>query len=73
MTEISFNFQSKNTQTQQKPSGHKVRQGETLYSIAKSMGVSVEELKRANGLNDNNISIGQILTMPSNTSKQTGN
>lgn len=37
------------------------------------MGVSVEELKRANGLNDNNISIGQILTMPSNTSKQTGN
>lgn len=73
LTEISFNFQSKNTQIQQKPSGHKVREGETLYSIAKSMGVSVNDLKQANGLTDNNLSIGQILRMPAKTSKSGNN
>lgn len=60
MTEINFNFNI----TQQQPKGHKVKAGETLYSIAKSMGVSVDELKKANGLKDNSLSIGQILRMP---------
>lgn len=63
MSEISFNF--KNPALQQKTHGHKVKSGETLYSIAKSAGVSVEDLKKANGLKDNSLSIGQILTIPS--------
>ncbi len=67
--EISF-FANKSVQSEQNPKGHKVKAGETLYSIAKSMGVSVEELKKANGIKDNNISIGQILRIPtSKTSK----
>ena len=47
---------------------YKVKSGETLFSIAKAMGVSVEDLKKANGLKDNALSIGQILTVPSKTS-----
>lgn len=63
MTEINFNFKSQSPQ--QKPEGHKVKAGETLYSIAKTAGISVEDLKRANNLEGNTLSIGQILTIPS--------
>ena len=38
-----------------------VRSGDTLYSISRRYGVSVDELKRANALEDNIISIGQEL------------
>ena len=44
-------------------SSHKVSKGDTLYSIAKKYGISVESLKTANHLNDNTISIGQILVI----------
>lgn len=67
VTEINFNFNI--SASPQKPKGHKVKAGETLYSIAKSMGVSVEDLKKANGLKGNTLSIGQILTIPSGTSE----
>lgn len=72
MNEINFNFHSTANQ-QQNPKGHKVKDGETLYSIAKSLGVSVEELKKANGLKGNTLSIGQILTIPSKASIQNNN
>ena len=38
-----------------------VKQGDTLYSIAKRYNLSVEQLKQNNRLNGNTISIGQIL------------
>lgn len=38
-----------------------VKNGDTLYSIATSYGISVEELKRANNLTSNNLYIGQEL------------
>ena len=65
MSEINFNFSI----IPQQNGGHKVKAGETLYSIAKSMGVSVEELKKANGLKGNTLSIGQILRAPSASSQ----
>lgn len=55
------------------PQDHKVKAGETLYSIAKSMGVSVDELKKANGLKDNSLSIGQILRKPSSSPNNQNN
>lgn len=67
MNEIGLYFSGAQPQQQ---NGHKVKAGETLYSIAKSMGVSVEELKKANGLKDNSLSIGQILRTPSSSSAQ---
>ena len=40
---------------------YKVKKGDTLYSIAKSVGLSVETLKALNQLEDNNIKIDQVL------------
>lgn len=42
---------------------HKVRNGETLSTIARKYGVSVKQLKRANGLRNNNIRAGRYLNI----------
>ena len=36
-----------------------VEKGDTLYKISRMFNISIDELKRINNLNDNNISIGQ--------------
>ncbi len=46
---------------------HKVISGDTLYSIAKKYGVSVDDLKARNNLKTNTISLGQILYLPTKT------
>lgn len=48
---------------------HKVAPKETMYSIARTYGISVEDLKKWNNITDNNISIGQELVVK----KPTGN
>lgn len=41
---------------------HKVQKGETLYSIAKSRGLTVDQLRKINRLGkNNNIKVGQVL------------
>lgn len=55
-----------------KPQGkvHQVKKDETLYSIAKQYGVSVEELRKYNKIGkDNLIDIGQSLKIPPQKSK----
>lgn len=42
---------------------HTVRKGDTLYSIAKRYNTTVENIKKTNGLDSNNISIGQVLNI----------
>lgn len=43
---------------------HKVAAGETLYSLSKKYGVTVNQIKRANGLTDDNLRRGQVLKLP---------
>lgn len=43
---------------------HKVRKGETLSTIARKYGVTVKQLKSANNLKGDNISVGQRLSIP---------
>lgn len=44
---------------------HKVAPGETVYRIAKTYGISVEELSEANGIDDpRSLSVGQVLIIP---------
>lgn len=67
----------KKTQTQAKPQNHQIKQGESLSSISKKYGVTVEQLKKANGMTSDNIRAGQTLSIPAkgssaNTSKSTG-
>lgn len=38
-----------------------VKKGDTLYSISRAHGISVEDLKRHNNLRTNNLAIGQLL------------
>lgn len=44
---------------------HKVVQGETLYAISRKYNVSPDEIRRANNLSDNTISVGQELIIRS--------
>jgi len=41
-----------------------VQKGDSLYSIARKLGTTVNELKSLNNLTSNNLSIGQILKIP---------
>jgi murein DD-endopeptidase MepM/ murein hydrolase activator NlpD len=46
---------------------HVVERGETLWRISKAYGVSVTEIKEANGLRDSTILVGQKLFIPGAT------
>lgn len=46
---------------------HTMQKGETLYRLSKMYGVTVDEIKAANGLTDNAVSIGQKLKIPAPT------
>ena len=44
-----------------------VKSGDTLYGISNQYGVSVMDIMRVNNLNNNNLIVGQVLKIPSNT------
>lgn len=50
-----------------------VKSGDSLWSIAKKYGITVDELKAANNLSNNLLSIGQILRIPVEEEEQSGN
>ena len=49
-----------------------VKRGDSLYSIANKYGISVENLKNANGISGNLINVGQQLIIPSNNGTSPG-
>ncbi|MEN6616508.1 MAG: NlpC/P60 family protein [Syntrophorhabdus sp.] len=48
---------------------YKVKQGDSLKSISKKTGLSVNQLKSMNGLNSNKLSIGQNLVVKNDTDR----
>lgn len=46
-----------------------VQKGDNLYSIARKYNITVDEIKRLNNLSSNNLSIGQVLKISKNDSK----
>ena len=71
--------QAKNSRTNNKSkkasTTHKVQSGENLWRIANKYGVSVDEVKAANGMKNDKLSIGQELKIPSKAApaKKSGN
>lgn len=51
------------------PSSHKIKSGETLSSISKKYGVSVAELKAANGMKSDALRAGATLKIPAKSAK----
>jgi len=49
--------------TSSAPKTYRVRQGDTLFSIARQFSITVDELKRLNGLSSDRIKIGDQLTV----------
>ena len=47
-----------------------VKSGDSLWSIAKKFGITVDELKKANNLKSNLLSINQVLTIPKGSSTE---
>ena len=56
----------------QKANTYVVKKGDSLYSIANSLGISVESLKNANGISGNLINVGQVLKVPTSSDKAPG-
>lgn len=54
---------SPDIETDKKPVEHKVKAGDTLFSIARHYQISVSELKRLNNLSTDQISPGQLLKL----------
>lgn len=50
----------------QKYQNYMIVKGDNLYDLARKFNTSVEQLKLLNNLNNNNLSIGQILKVPKN-------
>ena len=48
-----------------------VKSGDTLYKIANLFGITVDELKKANNLTSNLLSIGQRLFIPKTSTYET--
>jgi LysM repeat protein len=49
---------------------YEVRSGDSLWSIARMHGLTVTELRRANGIRGSRIDPGQTLTIPASTSRK---
>ncbi len=47
---------------------HKIKNGESLSSISKKYGVSIADLKKANGMTNDNLSAGKTLKIPAKSS-----
>ncbi len=61
---------AKPAKTTSKKTSYVVRKGDVLSDIAIEMGVSVEELKKANKLSSDNIKVGQRLVAPKEASSK---
>ncbi len=51
------------------PGSYKVQKGDTLYDIARRFGVSISDLRRANGLRTSRIYPGDVLRIPTSQAK----
>lgn len=54
------------------PTTHKIKSGESLSTIARKHGVTVDQLRKANNLKGDNIRAGETLKVPSKSTSYKG-
>lgn len=57
---------AKSVETVSNVSTHEVVKGDTMYSLSKRYNVSIEELKKLNGMRSTDLKLGQLLIIKSN-------
>ena len=70
ITPVYATKQTKTRRTAQIRSNYKVRRGDTLWDIASRYKVSVNTLKRANGIYSSRLKVGQKLYIPDNSARR---
>lgn len=60
-------------QANNKPTEHEIKSGESLTTIARKHGVTIEELKKANNLKDDKIRAGESLKVPKKSAASSKN
>jgi len=68
---IPLKMDVQNSQVKEPSKVHKVKSGETLYSLSKKYNVSVEQIKKWNDLESSQLSLGQELVVSRKASKPT--
>lgn len=58
------------TSSKSKATTHKIKSGESLSTIARKYGVTVNAIKRANGMKNDNIRAGKTLKIPAKSKKK---
>ena len=66
-----LNVSNSNTTPSNPSNTYTVKSGDSLYSIARKYGITVDALKSANGKTSNLLSIGEILVIPTTSSTRT--
>ncbi len=68
-TTTSKRNKNKKKQEEARPTSHKLRSGDNLSTLAKKYGVSVDELKKANNMKDDDLRAGDNIKIPAKKSK----
>ena len=69
-SKASAKTEKKKAAAKSTPKSHKIRNGETLSTIARKYGVSVAALKQANGMKNDHLRAGKTLTIPTKASSK---
>ncbi len=65
---VSANKNNENWMYNRNPDSYRVSTGDTLYSISRRYGITVEQLRSANNFNQNtSLNIGQVIFLPRKT------
>lgn len=68
---IGQKLKIKSVEPQPNETTHTIKAGDTLYSIARTYGTTVEAIKQANNMISNNLTIGRVLIIPTESAYNT--
>lgn len=73
VTQTEISTETQTTSVSNSSNQYVVKEGDTLWSISQINGISIETLKTYNGITDDNIIVGSVLSIPTTTDYGYGN